>query len=136
MLSNVNVDSAVLQVVLVGQPALKDMLRRPELEQLAQRVVVDYELQPLDDRETAQYILHRVGVAGGRDGLLFGADACEAVHHYSHGVPRIINVLCETALVYGFGDQKPSIDAQVIHDVAGDRQRNGIFPLRIPVPAA
>jgi type II secretory pathway predicted ATPase ExeA len=130
MLSNVNTDSAVLQVVLVGQPALKDMLRRPELEQLAQRVVVDYELQPLDGRETEQYIAHRIRIAGPEAPPMFAQDACEAVHHYSRGVPRVINVLCETALVYGFGDQKACIDAQVIHDVAGDRQRSGIFPLR------
>ncbi len=135
MLSNVNVDSAVLQVVLVGQPALKDMLRRPELEQLAQRVVVDYELLPLEAHETAQYILHRIKVAGGEGISMFGDDACEVVHHYSRGVPRVINVLCETALVYGFGDQKSRIDAKLIHDVAGDRQRTGIFPLRGSVPA-
>ncbi|MBC8008099.1 MAG: AAA family ATPase [Prolixibacteraceae bacterium] len=135
MLSNVNMDTAVLQVVLVGQPALRDMLRRPELEQLAQRVVVDYELQPLDGRETEQYIAHRIRVAGAQAPSIFGEDACAAVHHYSRGVPRVINVLCETALVYGFGDQKPGIDAQVIHDVAGDRQRSGIFPLRGSVTA-
>lgn len=136
MLSNVGVDSAVLQVALVGQPALKDILRRPELEQLAQRVVVDYELLPLDHRETAQYIAHRVHVAGLRGPSMFADEACEAVHHFSRGVPRLINVLCETALVYGFGDQKARIDAEVIHDVAGDRQRTGIFPLQGSVAPA
>jgi type II secretory pathway predicted ATPase ExeA len=136
MLSNVNVDTAVLQVVLVGQPGLKDLLCRAELEQLAQRVVVDYELTPLDRNETTQYIQHRMRVAGAQSASTFGEDACEAVHHYGKGVPRLINVLCETALVYGFGDQKPVIDAQIIHDVAGDRQRTGIFPLRSPVAAA
>jgi type II secretory pathway predicted ATPase ExeA len=130
MLSNVNVDTAVLQVVLAGQPGLKALLCQPELEQLAQRVVVDYDLLPLDRRETAQYISHRLRVAGADGPSMFEEDACDAVHAYSKGVPRLINVLCETALVYGFGDQKPRIDAQVIHDVAGDRQRTGIFPLR------
>lgn len=130
MLSNLNADVAVLQVILVGQPGLKEKLCRPELEQFAQRVVVDYELEPLDRPDTRRYIRHRLMVAGGSGDGPFAEAACDAVHHFSAGVPRLINVLCETALVYGFAEQKPDIDAQVIHDVAGDRRRGGIFPLQ------
>jgi general secretion pathway protein A len=131
MLSNLNTDHPVLQVILVGQPSLKEKLRRPELEQFAQRVVVDYELQPLERPDTGSYIEHRARVAGRQDAALFETDACDAIHQYSGGVPRVINILCETALVYGFGDRKPCIDAQIIYDVAGDRLRGGILPLKV-----
>jgi type II secretory pathway predicted ATPase ExeA len=137
MLSNLNADMPVFQVILAGQPGLKEKLCRPELEQFAQRVVVDYALEPLDRPDTRRYILHRLFVAGGRGEDLFGEDACDVVHHYSNGVPRVINVLCETALVYGFAEQLPSIGAQLIHDVADDRLRGGIYPLQgSGVPAA
>lgn len=130
LLSNVNADVPVLQIILTGQPGLKDKLRRAELEQLAQRVIVDYQLEPLDRDDTRRYIAHRIRVAGGDAEVIFGEKSCDAVHHFAHGVPRLINVLCETALVYGFADQKPNIDAQIVHDVADDRRRGGIFPLQ------
>lgn len=130
MLSNLNMDSPVLQVILAGQPGLKTMLCRPELEQFAQRVVVDYALEPLDRPDTRRYIRHRILVAGAKGEDLFAEDACDAVHQYSNGVPRLINVLCETALVYGFAEQTPGISAQLVHDVADDRRRGGIFPLQ------
>ncbi len=130
LLSNVNADVPVLQIILAGQPGLREKLRRPELEQLAQRVVVDYQLEPLDCRDTHRYIAHRIQVAGGNAEALFDENACNAIHHHTHGVPRLINVLCETALVYGFADQKPGIDVQIVHDVADDRRRGGILPLQ------
>ena len=126
----------VLQVILAGQPELKTILCRPELEQFAQRVVVDYALEPLDRPDTRRYILHRILVAGGKGENLFAESASDAVHHYSNGVPRLINVLCETALVYGYAEQTPIIDAQLVHDVADDRSRGGIFPLQGGVSAA
>lgn len=129
LLSNFNADVPVLQIILAGQPGLKEKLRRPELEQLAQRVVVDYQLEPLDRHDTRRYIAHRVHVAGGNAETLFGENACDAIHQYTRGVPRLINVLCETALVYGFADQKSGIDAQIVHDVADDRRHGGILPL-------
>lgn len=130
LLSNVNADVPLLKIILTGQPGLKDKLCRPELEQLAQRVIVDYQLEPLDRDDTRRYIAHRVRIAGGDADLLFDEQACHAVHEYARGVPRLINVLCETALVYGFADQKPGIDAQTVHDVAGDRRHGGILPLQ------
>ena len=130
MLSNLNADTPVLQVILAGQPGLKTILCQPELEQFAQRVVVDYALEPLDRPDTRRYIRHRILVAGGKGEELFTEDACNTVYHYSNGVPRLINVLCETALVYGFAEQTPVISAQLVHDVADDRRRGGIFPLQ------
>lgn len=129
MLSNVNADKdQVLQVILVGQAQLRDLLRRPDLEQFAQRIAVDYHLEALDREETRTYIRHRVTVAGGNNPDIFDDAACDAVYQHSQGVPRLINLLCDTALVYGFAEQKPVIDAQTVHDVASDKAKGGIFP--------
>lgn len=128
MLSNVNADKdQVLQVILVGQAQLRDLLRRPDLEQFAQRIAVDYHLEPLEQEETRTYIRHRVNVAGSSADL-FDDASCDAVYQHSQGVPRLINLLCDTALVYGFAEQKQSIDAELVHDVARDKMRGGIFP--------
>ena len=129
MLSNVNADKyQVLQVILVGQAQLRDTLRRPDMEQFAQRIAVDYHLEPLDQEETRIYIRHRIHIAGGHDPELFDDAACDAVYMYSAGIPRLINLICDTALVYGFAEQKTKIDAKIITDVAKDKQKGGIFP--------
>jgi type II secretory pathway predicted ATPase ExeA len=129
MLSNINADKdQVLQLMLIGQPGLRDMLRQPELEQFAQRIAVDFHLRPLDLQGTCDYIRHRLVVAGG-DPNLVEATACVTVYYYTRGVPRLINVLCDTALVCGYADQKSRIDADLIHDVVRDRSIGGIFPV-------
>ena len=129
MLSNVNTDKdQVLQLILVGQAGLRETLRRPEMEQFAQRIAVDYHLASLEREETRAYIRHRIKVAGGSDPLLFDDAACDVVFQYSHGVPRLINLLCDAALVYGFAEQRPRIEARIIEEVAQDKQKGGIFP--------
>ncbi|BAN35157.1 general secretion pathway protein-related protein [Sulfuricella denitrificans skB26] len=131
MLSNVNADKdQVLQVILVGQAGLRDTLRRPDLEQFAQRIAVDYHLEALNQDETRTYIRHRINVAGVDNPGLFDDVACDAVYQHSQGVPRLINLLCDTSLVYGFAEQKEKIDAQIVHDVAADKQKGGIFPVQ------
>src|SRR6185503_5207280 len=91
MLSNINADKDhVLQVVLVGQAGLRDTLRQPELQQFAQRIAVDYHLEPLDRDETVAYIHHRIKIAGGDGRRLFDGDACGAVFDHTGGVPRLI----------------------------------------------
>jgi general secretion pathway protein A len=128
MLSNVNADKdQALQVILVGQRELRDTLRRPDLVQFAQRISVDYHLEPLSEEETAGYIRHRIEVAGG-DPQLFEEGACRAVYRYSNGVPRLINLLCDTALVYGYAGQSAQIDSALVTDVAREKQQGGIFP--------
>jgi general secretion pathway protein A len=130
MLSNVNADKdQVLQVILVGQAGLRDLLQRPDLEQFAQRIAVDYHLDPLDQDETARYIRHRLDVAGGTDPQLFDDAACVAVYEHTGGVPRLINLLCDTALVYGFAEQRKQIDGPLVHEVAADKARGGISPM-------
>jgi general secretion pathway protein A len=129
MLSNVNADKdQVLQVILVGQAELRDTLRRPDMRQFAQRIAVDYHLEALNRDESRTYIRHRIHVAGGTDKLLFDDGACDAVFDHSQGVPRLINLLCDTALVYAFADQQRRVDAQLVRDVARDKQQGGLFP--------
>ena len=127
MLSNVNADKdQVLQVILVGQRELRDTLRRPDLVQFAQRIGVDYHLDPLSEQETIDYIRHRCTKAGG-DADLFSEDACKQVFKETGGVPRLINLLCDTTLVYGYAEQQEHIDAQLVSDVAHDKQQGGLF---------
>jgi len=131
MLSNVNADKdQVLQVILVGQAGLRDTLRRPDLEQFAQRIAVDYHLEALNQDETRTYIRHRINIAGVDNPGLFDDAACDAVYQHSQGVPRLINLLCDTSLVYGFAEQKANIDSQIVNDVAADKQKGGIFPVQ------
>lgn len=127
LLSNVNADKCqVLQLILVGQPELWEKLRRPELEQFAQRIGVDYYLEPLDLREVGEYIRHRLSVAGGDPGL-FESEAIQIIYEYSQGTPRLINTLCDTALVYGYAKQRQTIGAELMLRVAQDKSRGGIF---------
>jgi type II secretory pathway predicted ATPase ExeA len=129
LLSNFNSDEALLQVVLAGQPGLRDLLRDPRLEQFAQRVAIDYHLEPLDRAEVRDYVRHRLRAAGARDPDLFDDSAYDVLYKYSSGVPRILNVLGETSLVYGYAEQKPRIAAATVQQVVDDRLRGGIFPL-------
>ncbi len=129
MLSNINTDSnQVLQLVLVGQPALRETLQRPDLHQFAQRIGVEYHLERLDLEETWQYIRHRLTVAGGNSDL-FDTKGCAAIYYYTQGTPRLINVLCDTALVCGFAEQITRISAELIGEVIRDKAMGGIFPL-------
>ena len=132
MLSNINADKdQALQVILVGQRELRETLQRPELAQFAQRISVDFHLQPLSEDETVAYIRHRLQVAGG-DPDIFDEAASRAIYRYSNGVPRLINVLCDTALVYGYAEQSARIDARLVTAVAYEKQQGGIFPIFEP----
>ena len=135
MLSNVNADKdQVLQVFLVGQAGLRDLLRRPDLEQFAQRISVDYHLEPLNAQETHDYIRHRLTVAGG-DPELFDEAASESVFRNSGGVPRLINLLCDTTLVFGYAEQAQRITAELVEDVAREKRKGGLFPQAAPLTA-
>ncbi|HZC81923.1 MAG TPA: AAA family ATPase, partial [Nitrospiraceae bacterium] len=134
-LSNVNVGKDLfLQVILFGQQALRDLLRQPGLVQFAQRVAVDYNLGPMEERETADYIRHRIGMAGGA-GTLFTDPACALVHQFTGGVPRLINQVCDTTLVYGFAEQARRLTARLVAEASRDRALGGILPLAQKVDA-
>jgi general secretion pathway protein A len=128
VLSNINIGrDAALQIFLVGQPELRDMLRLPQLRQFAQRISIDFHLEPLSLAEAHAYVRHRLTIAGGKPDLI-SAGAVDLLHALTAGVPRLINQLCDTALVYGFSDQRPSIDAELMAQVIADRTAGGVFP--------
>src|SRR5580704_5038527 len=121
LLSNVNSEKdLVLQILLVGQPELRAKLLRPELEQFAQRVSVDFHLRPLDRQETHSYICHRLTVAGGDEGI-FLPEALDFAYARTQGVPRLVNQLCDFALVYAFAEGRTIVDADLMSLVVRDR---------------
>jgi general secretion pathway protein A len=135
VLSNIHIGKeAAFQIFLVGQPELRDLLRLPQLRQFAQRIGSDYHLSPLSLSEAHAYVRHRLTVAGG-DPELISAGAVDLVHASSGGIPRLINQLCDTALVYGFSDQRERVDADLMAQVIADRVAGGIFPASAPTPA-
>lgn len=110
----------LLQIILIGQPELRTMLARPELEQLAQRVIARFHLAALTPKETVQYIRHRLGVAGLNRPLPFDRDALKRIHQLSRGVPRRINLLCDRALLGAYAGNKPAVDAAIVEKAAGE----------------
>ena len=122
LLSNVNSETdLVLQILLVGQPELRAKLARPDLRQFAQRISVDFHLRPLDRSETHSYIRHRLSVAGGSGGV-FLPEAIEFIHARTGGIPRLLNQLCDFALVYAFAEGRTSVDVDLIAQVVRERQ--------------
>lgn len=129
LLSNVNSEKdLVLQVLLVGQPELRATLARPELRQLAQRISVDWHLRPLERAETLAYVRHRLAAAGGPADL-FTDEALEEVHCRSGGVPRLVNQLCDIALVYGYAGGQRTIGRAVLAQVLADRAEARALPV-------
>ncbi|HEX4240884.1 MAG TPA: AAA family ATPase [Steroidobacteraceae bacterium] len=121
LLSNVNSEQDIaLQVLLVGQPELRQKLQRPELEQFAQRVTIDFHLGPLEVADAHAYVRHRLGVAGGSP-MIFQPKAIDIVHARARGVPRLINQLCDMALVYAFAEGSQTVSAKMIRLVVQDR---------------
>jgi general secretion pathway protein A len=107
----------LLQIILIGQPELITLLERPDLRQLAQRITARYHLQPFSEAETRAYIRHRLEVAG-RKGGLFSAEAVHAIHKVSGGVPRLINVICDRALLGAYAGEKKGVDASTVRRAA------------------
>ena len=128
MLSNLQTDKeALLQILLVGQPGLRARLQHPSLAQLSQRIAVSCHLGPLSPEDSSAYIKHRLKVAGAKNEQLFSEEAMGRIFHYSGGIPRAINILCDAALVYGYADQLTSIDGEIIEHVVRDKQEFGLF---------
>jgi putative secretion ATPase (PEP-CTERM system associated) len=128
MLSNLETEkSKLLQIILIGQPDLRDKLDRPELEQLRQRITVSYHLEPLDADETAHYINHRLARAAIGAPLEFPGDVTEAIHGRSGGVPRLINVIADATLVFGYGEERAVIDRELVREVIADLDATGVL---------
>jgi AAA domain-containing protein len=128
MLSNLETEkSKLLQIILIGQPDLRDKLDRPELEQLRQRITVSYHLEPLDAEETSHYINHRLALASIAAPLSFPRQVTERIFDRSGGVPRLINVIADATLVFGYGEERSEIDGALIEEVITDLDATGVL---------
>jgi type II secretory pathway predicted ATPase ExeA len=132
MMSNMNTSRLeLLQIILSGQPELKLLLGRPELRQFAQRVSSDFHLNLIGPEEVPAYIDHRLAVAGATR-QLFCREAIELIYGATKGTPRLINVLCDTALMYGFAKEAPIVTGEIVQSVIDDKRRYGVFPVEQP----
>jgi general secretion pathway protein A len=121
MLSNINTEqNQLLQVILVGQPQLRQLLQDPKLMQFAQRIGSDFHISSLSKEEVEHYIEHRTKTAGAANSL-FTADAADIIAGASRGIPRLINLLCDTALVYGYSSQAEIITREIAEQVVAQR---------------
>jgi general secretion pathway protein A len=120
LLTNLETDSQkLLQIILIGQPELRELLSRNDLRQLAQRVTARCHLQPLARADTAAYVRHRLRVAGATSDI-FNAAALTEVHRLSGGVPRVINVICDRALLGAYTEDRHEVDAALVRRAAGE----------------
>ena len=108
----------LLQIILIGQPELRDMVAQPGLQQLAQRVIARFHLEALTEPETAQYIRHRLAVAGMTGPIPFLGDTLQRIHRLCRGVPRRINLLCDRALLGAYAAGKVVIDRHIVDKAA------------------
>lgn len=125
LLSNLELDNRkLLQIVLMGQPELRDRLNNPRLKQLRQRITVRYHLLPLNRYEVNQYIQHRLEVSGAKGSPYFTQPALWRVHRYSGGIPRLVNAVCDKALLAGYVQQTDKIDygtiGMAVRELEGD----------------
>jgi general secretion pathway protein A len=128
MLSNIETEKHhLIQIILVGQPELRFKMQQGNLKQFAQRVTVHCHLKGLEKDEVAQYINHRLEVGGSKRMDLFDKKTVEAIALYSRGIPRLINVLCDSSLVYGFADELQKIGPDVLDAVYEELKSLGTF---------
>ena len=119
ILSNLETDKEkLLQIILVGQLNLKDVLRTPELRQLDQRVSIRYNLKPLNGEETAAYVAHRLTIAGGGSVVTFTPKALQAVHRITAGIPRLINLVCDRALLAAYSERAQRVTPDMVRSGA------------------
>lgn len=115
MLSNLETTkNKLLQIILVGQPELAGKLETYELRQLAQRISLNYQITPLSAEDTEAYIQHRIGIASKRYAQLFSPDACRLAFRYSNGIPRLINIVADRALLVAFSQDKPKVNKSIM----------------------
>lgn len=137
MLSNLETEkSKLIQIVLVGQPELRAIMARPELEQLRQRVTVSYHLPALDVDETAAYVNHRLARAAAGTPMVFPREVTDVIHQYSRGIPRRINVIADAVLLYGYGEGQRTIDLELTRKAIDELQSSGILTPDAPSPPA
>ncbi len=121
LLSNLEAtDAKLLQIILVGQPELKEIIARHELRQLRQRISVHCHLDPLTREETEDYVLHRLELAGNRSAVIWGEGCFDVLFKYSHGIPRLINVFCDFILLAAHVEGTRTLDLALVEEVIGD----------------
>ena len=119
----------LLQIVLVGQPELEDKLKRPEMRQIRQRIALRCYTSPLTLAESRGYIADRLRIAGAQGDPIFASDAEEAVHFYSRGIPRVMNLLCEHALINAYVEHLNPVPAPMVEEAARDFLMDDFRPL-------
>ena len=129
LISNLETErDKLIQIILMGQPELRDIVELPELKQLKQRIVLRYHLYPLSEREAQAYVFHRLKVAGAGANLKFSRSALQLIQQYSGGIPRVVNILCDNALLLAFVHESRKISEgivqEVIRDLEGARRAN------------
>ena len=135
MLSNINAEKdQLLQIILVGQPELRNLLAQPELRQFSQRITSDFHLGALTSDEVHKYIERRLTLAGA-EWEIFPPATCDLIYHATQGVPRLINVLADLCLVYGFSGDRKVIDEDILRELMSSMERNGIFNQFTPLGA-
>jgi putative secretion ATPase (PEP-CTERM system associated) len=121
LLSNLEADSfKLVQIILVGQPELKQIIARPSLRQLRQRISISCHLNPLNREEIEEYILHRLGTVGKRDCVSFGEGVFDEIFRFSGGIPRLINLICDYLLLTAFVEETRTIDMDMVHDAVNE----------------
>jgi putative secretion ATPase (PEP-CTERM system associated) len=128
MLSNLETDRAkLLQIVLVGQPELREILSVAGLRQLRQRISINCRIVPLTKEETLEYILHRLEVAGNRDAVAFKDGSVDVIFEYCKGIPRLTNILCDFLLLTAFNEDTKDVDSAMVHDIAKDLEFESLY---------
>jgi type II secretory pathway predicted ATPase ExeA len=128
----------LLQIVLAGQPELETKLAQPQLRQLRQRITLRAKTHPLTRQEASAYVAERLRIAGCDGHTIFQPEALDAVYRYSRGIPRVVNLLCEHALISAFVDQQPLVTASVVDDVAREfelHQPETVLEPEAPLPS-
>jgi type II secretory pathway predicted ATPase ExeA len=124
----------LLQIVLSGQPELDDKLNRPQLRQLLQRIVFRCRTVPLTHEETHGYVTERLRIAGANGAPVFSKEALDAIHKHSKGIPRVVNLLCEHALINSFAERLKPVPAKVVDEIAREFTLGEFAPSPRPVP--
>lgn len=121
MLSNLETDDAkLLQIILVGQPELRNTLAQPDLLQLRQRISINCHISPLTCEEMEEYIYHRLEVAGNRQAISFLPESLDIIYRYSRGIPRLVNIICDFLMLSAFAEEAQVLDEAITRDVIGD----------------
>lgn len=137
LLSNLETDKEkLLQIILIGQPELREILATPQLKQLRQRISVNCHLLPLSSIETEAYIYHRLHIAGGPGELHFEKGVMNVIYQFSRGIPRLINILCDFVLLAAFVEKTKEISLDLVKEIVGDLEMNQYWNDHSSVPTS